>query len=151
MVYPFTAFNFAVEITRQGNSSPLVSAAFSDCDGLDMTIDVKTIREGGSNNRQIRLAGPVTYGQVTLKRGMTGDFGLWTWMQDTISDPTQRADAEIVVLGPDGSTERVRFQLTRCLPVKMKAPGLNARDAQVAVEELQLAYEVLRVIPAGGG
>ena len=147
-VYPFTAFNFAVEITRAGAGGPLVSAAFSDCDGLEMSLDVKTIREGGANDRQIRLAGPVTLGQVTLKRGMTADFGLWTWMQETIDDPRQRADAEIVLLAPDGATERVRFQLSRCLPVKVKAPALNARDGSVAVEELQLAYETMRVVPA---
>jgi len=146
--YPFTAFNFSIEITRAGAGGPLVNAAFSECDGLDLTMDVKTIREGGSNDRQIRLAGPVTLGQITLKRGMTADFGLWTWMQATIDNPRERADAEIAVLGANGSTERVRFQLSRCIPVKMKAPALNARDGAVAVEELQLAYEKLRVIPA---
>jgi phage tail-like protein len=146
--YPFSAFNFSIEITRSGAGGPLVNAAFSDCDGLDITMDVKTIREGGSNDRQIRLAGPVTIGQITLKRGMTSDFGLWTWMQDTIDDPRERADAEIVVLAADGSTERVRFQLSRCVPVKMKAPALNARDGAVAIEELQIAYEKLRVTPA---
>ena len=45
--YPFTAFNFSVEIYPDGDSAPLVSAAFADCDGLEMTMDVKTIREGG--------------------------------------------------------------------------------------------------------
>jgi hypothetical protein len=31
--------------------------------------------------------------------------------------------------------------LQRCLPVKLKAPALNAREGGIAVEELQLAYE----------
>jgi phage tail-like protein len=145
--YPFTAFNFAVEINRGTDGAPLVSAAFSDCDGLDMTIEVKTIREGGSNDRQIRLAGPVAYGQITLKRGMTADFGLWSWLRDTVNDPRLRADGDIVVLAADGTTERVRFQLGRCIPVKIRAPTLNAKDGQIAVEELQLAYETLHVVP----
>lgn len=147
--YPFTAFNFSVEITRAGQGGPLVGAAFSECDGLDMAVEIKTIREGGANDRQIRLAGPVTRGQVTLKRGMTSDFGLWSWVQDTLDDPTLRADADIVVLAQDGS-ERVRFQLGRCLAARIKAPALNARDGQVAVEELALAYETLRVVPGRG-
>ena len=33
--------------------------------------------------------------------------------------------------------------LGRVLPVKLKAPPLNAKDGMVAVEELQLAYEWL--------
>lgn len=145
---PFTAFNFAVEIVRADESSPLVSAAFSECDGLEMGMEIKTIREGGANDRQIRLAGPATVGQLTLKRGMTdGSFGLWKWMSDSIADPSLRAEAEVVMLAADGASERARFVLSRCLPVKLKAPTLNGKDGAVAVEELQIAYERITVKP----
>ena len=141
--YPFTAFNFAVEINRGQDGAALVNAAFAECDGLEMTMDVKTIREGGSNDRQIRLNGPVSYGTLSLKRGMTGNFDLWKWFNDTVADPGLRADVEVVILAADGSTERARFALTRCLPSKIKAPALNAKDGQIAIEELQVAYETL--------
>ncbi|MCW7541367.1 phage tail protein [Aquabacterium sp. A7-Y] len=139
---PFTAFNFAVEIVPEGGSSPLVSAAFAECDGLEMGMEVKTIREGGNNDRQIRLAGPATFGQLTLKRGMTeASFELWQWMSDSVADPSLRAEAELVLFAADGNTERARVVLQRCLPVKLKVPALHAKDGAVAVEELQLAYE----------
>jgi len=144
-VYPFIAFNFAVEINRGNDGAPLVNAAFSECDGLEMSMEVKTIREGGSNDRQIRLNGALAYGQLTLKRGMTENFDLWKWFQDSVDDPRLRADAEVVLLGADGSTERAHFHLSRCVPVKLKAPALNARDGQIAVEELQIAYETLQL------
>ena len=79
VIYPFTAFNFAVEIEVDGVSPKVCNASFAECDGLDMTMEVKTIREGGNNGRQIRLTGPVSYGQLTLKRGMTETFDLWDW------------------------------------------------------------------------
>jgi hypothetical protein len=41
--------------------------------------------------------------------------------------------------------------LSRCLPIKLKAPALNAKDGMVAVEELQLAYESLRLKQPSGG
>ncbi len=139
---PFTAFNFSVEIVPDGASAPLVSAAFAECDGLEMTMEVKTIRVGGSNDRQIRLAGPAAFGQLTLKRGMSEDsFDLWNWMSDCIADPGKRAQATIVLYAADGTTERARVLLQRCLPVKLKAPALNAKDGAIAVEELQIAYE----------
>lgn len=144
--HPFTNFNFAVEINRGESVHALVNAAFSECDGLEMNLEVKTIREGGANHRQIRLNGAVAYGQLTLKRGMTDNFDLWNWFRDSVADPRLRASAEVVLLAPDGSTERARFQLTRCVPVKLKAPALNARDGQVAVEELQVAYETLAFV-----
>lgn len=146
-VYPFTAFNFSVEINRGGNGGPLAAAEFSECDGLEMTLDVKTIREGGANDRAIRVNGPVNYSNLTLKRGMTSNHDLWKWFADSAADPRLRADAEVVLLGADGSSEKARFQLSRCVPVKIKAPALNAKDGAVAIEEMQLAYETLKFVP----
>ena len=147
---PFTAFSFAVEIVRDDGSAPLVSSAFSECDGLELGMDFKTIREGGSNDRQIRLAGPASVGQLTLKRGMTGaSLDLWQWVSDSIDDPSLRAEVDVVLLAPGGGKPRGRFKLSRCLPVKLKAPPLNAREGAVAIEELQLAYERIR-FQAGG-
>jgi phage tail-like protein len=142
-VYPFTNFNFSVEINRGDDAKPLANAAFAECDGLEMSMEVKTIREGGGNDRQIRLNGGVTYGNLTLKRGMTEGFDLWKWFRDSVADPRLRANAEVVLLAADGATVRARFQLSRCVPVKLKAPAMNARDGQIAIEELQMAYETL--------
>jgi phage tail-like protein len=143
VVYPFTAFNFRVEIRVDGVAMQICDAAFSECDGLEMTMDVKTIREGGNNGKQIRLTGPLNFGQCTLKRGMTATFDLWQWFNLMLTQPDLRADAEVVVLAADGQTERARFLLSRCVPVKLKAPPLNAKDGMVAIEEFQLSYESL--------
>ena len=145
---PFTAFNFSVEVTPRGASAPLVSAAFSDCDGLEATMEVKSIRAGGENGRHIRLNGPVSYATLTLKRGMTADFGLWRWFDESIADPGLRADVEVVLLDQDGRSSRARFRLSRAVPVKMRAPALSARDGAVAIEELQVAYEQLTLVEA---
>ena len=58
---PFTAFNFAVEISVPALGTRLCNAAFAECDGLEMTMDVKSIREGGNNTSQVRLFGAVNY------------------------------------------------------------------------------------------
>jgi phage tail-like protein len=147
--YPFTAFSFSVELSVDGGS-PFCNAAFSECDGLEMNQEVKTIREGGNNGVQIKLAGATTYGTMTLKRGLTASFDLWSWFESSIADPSVRADASVVLLAPDGS-ENVRWTLTGCLPVKLKAPPLNAKDGMVAVEELQVAYQSLKLDSGGGG
>jgi len=141
--YPLTAFNFAVEINVPGVSNKVCNAAFSERDGLETTMEVKTIREGGNNGRQIRLTGPLAFGLLTLKRGMTKSFDLWDWLTRLQTQPGLRADAEVVVFAADGHTERARFTLSRCVPTKLKAPPLNAKDGGVAIEELQLAYEAL--------
>jgi phage tail-like protein len=151
MPEPFHAFNFSVELSLPGAGEPLCSAAFSECDGLEMSFDVKSVREGGNNGAQLRLTGPATFGQVTLKRGMTASFDLWDWCSSVVQNPALRADGQVVVLAADGETERVRFLLRRCLPVKVKAPPLNAKDGVVAIEELQLAYDTLTLERPQGG
>ena len=47
-------------------------------------------------------------------------------------------------------TPAVVFSLEECLPVKMRAPSLNARDGLVAIEELGLVYRRLTVSSASG-
>ncbi len=142
--YPFMAFNFAVEIKVEGVAMQICDAAFAECDGLEMTMDVKTIREGGNNGKQIRLTGPMSYASLTLKRGMTETFDLWKWIELLQTNPDVRADAEVVVFSADKQV-KAKFLLTRCVPVKLKAPPLNAKDGGVAIEELQLAYESLKL------
>jgi phage tail-like protein len=158
VLYPFTAFNFLVEIQVEGLTSRLYNAAFSECDGLDMTMEVKTIREGGNNGAQIRLLGPMTYSQVTLKRGMTDSFDIWDWFKAVLeADATAlrtrlRGNGQVTLLAADGKTPKVQFKLTGCVPVKVKAPALNAKEGTIAIEELQMAYESLSLErPAAGG
>jgi phage tail-like protein len=158
---PFTTFRFRVEITLDGSAAQVAAASFSEVDGLEMSIEPKTIREGGRNNNPVHLLGPVTYGQLTLKRGMTANTDLWKWFS-TVTSPGHRGmrpNAEIVVFSPDEKRETVRFKLHACLPVKLKAPALNAQSGIVAIEEMSLVYEAMQMIPtapaeggaAGGG
>jgi len=143
---PFTAFNFSVEITINGGA-PLCAAGFSECDGLEMTQEVKTIREGGNNGVQVRFGGPTAYGTLTLKRGLTSTFDVWTWFEQAIADSSVVAQTEVVMFDQDGLTPIVSFALDGCRPLKLKAPPLNAKDGMVAIEELQIAYQSLTFQP----
>jgi len=144
---PFTTFNFKVNLQLAEESAFICEATFSECDGLEMTLAPKTIREGGNNVRQIHLTGPISYGQLSLKRGMTHNFGLWDWFEQVQKEPALRAFGDIIILpseraSQDNSTN-VRFKITGCLPVKLKAPALNAKEGLIAIEEMQIAYETL--------
>jgi phage tail-like protein len=146
---PFVAFNFSVEISVDGGP-PLCDAAFAECDGLELNQELKTIREGGNNGRQIRMAGPVTYGVLTLKRGITDVSDLWDWFERSVADPSLTADAEVTIRSADALSDNASWTLGGCRPLKLKAPPLNAKDGVVAVEELQVAYETLTRQPTPG-
>ena len=68
------------------------------------------------------LPGAESFGNVTLRRGMTSNFDLWDWWERVRREPGARATCDIVVLSPDLAQERVRFRLYRCLPAKLTGP-----------------------------
>jgi phage tail-like protein len=141
---PFTTFNFLVEITLGTSPRKLCDAAFSECDGLEATLEARAIREGGRNSGPVMLAGSVAYSTLTLRRGMSANDDLWAWFERVAGgERGLRATVEVVMMAADRTTEQTRFVLTGCVPVKLRAPALNARDGLLAVEEMQIAYESL--------
>lgn len=157
--YPFTAFRFDVQLlvkdaSSAGLKSPICDAKFAECDGLEMTMEPKTVREGGNNLEQIHLPGPVSYSQLTLKRGMTPNLDLWTWFRTAAGavegDNASKSKRGLLAVGQvtmydSGGRPKLRFTLTGCLPVKIKGAALNAKDGQVAIEEAQIAYRSLTI------
>lgn len=144
---PFTTFNFQVELKLNDQKEPLCEAGFSECSGLEMTMQPKTIQEGGRNHQQIHLMGTTTYGQLSLKRGMTDSLELWNWFDLVLQEDNHwlRAEGSIEMLAPDPGVKQVIFRLTNCLPVRIRAPALNAKDGLIAIEEMSIAYERLRI------
>lgn len=142
----FTSFNFLVEISVEGLADPLCKAAFSECDGLEISMEPKTFQQGGLNTEQVHLAGPVSYAQLTLKRGMSQDFGLWRWFTEVMKSDRRglRGQATVVMLDANRQAQ-LTFKLKDCLPIKLRAPALNAAEGGVAIEEMQLVYAALDV------
>lgn len=143
-VPPFINFRFEVVLTLDsdlpGVSSPICDAAFSECSGLEMSMEPKSMTQLGDHQQQIHRIGPVTYGRLTLRRGMTPNTDLWAWFSVAARPGKQTtATGEIRVKKADGS-EAFTLLLKRCLPVRLSGPSLNARNGDIAIEEMQLVY-----------
>jgi phage tail-like protein len=147
---PLTGFNFRIDLRLGDAAEPLCGGSFSEVDGLEIKIEPKTIREGGGNGRQIHLMGPVGYGELTLRRGMSETLELWDWFERVQSERGLRAEGEITVLSPDRERTTMRYQLGGCFPLSLKGPALNAGAGEGAIEEAKIAYETLRRAPPEG-
>lgn len=151
--YPLTNFNFVVQLnipnaSGLGITSPLCQMEFAEVDGLEMTMEPKTVREGGNNTQQTNLVGPVTYGNVTLKRGVTSNLDVWKWFAAAAGNAARATRANgVIVMQDSAGQNRLRIDLFGCLPIKVKAPAFNAKDGQVAIEELQIAVSAFTVAP----
>ena len=160
-LYPFPLFRFHVEFRRQeDNDIQLAHGAFSECTGLEATMEAKVIKAGGVNYGAFQRAGRVTFATVILKRGITSSRDLWKWFShvNERGKLAFRLDVKILVFGetelapppgepqssPQPSAEpSLTIQLFRALPVKFKSGDLNARATEVGIEELHLAHEGL--------
>lgn len=150
---PFIAFRFEVTLNLvnppAGMTGPVCNAAFAECSGLEITMEPKEVREGGNNQENIHLMGATSYGQLTLKRGMTSNLDLWNWFAAAGQTGRRSVAQGQITLSNAAGQPALTFILTDCLPVKMRGPSLNAKDGQVAIEEMQLAYARLTVRLAG--
>jgi phage tail-like protein len=138
-----------------GGGAVLGNAAFAECSGLDIEMDVQDYLEGGRNDAVVRRAGRAKYHPLILKRGMVYprgggvDGALWTWMQDVTAGvrPITRYDGIVEVMSV-ADTVSARWVFTRGLPSKIAGPQLNARTGEIAIEELTIAHEGLKLVPA---
>lgn len=142
-----TANRFYVEISSE------IKACFSECSGINVTIDKETYLEGGVNNEQRIFLKQTKFNDVTLKRGMTNDYSFWQWINqvlDSNTTPKKRLNVTIMVFNQAG--ERMQsWTLNGAIPVGWKTPNLQANSNNVAIEELVLAYESIKIEGAEKG
>ena len=152
---------------RAGSRELVAGGAFSEVSGLEATMTVKSVKEGGRNWGEVQLAGPTSFAPIVLKRGVTEITHLWELMdlvgrkadyayrlQGTIQVFDQSRDGEA-----GGEPEALlTWTLRNVMPTKFKGPDLSATASQVAIEELHLVHEGLELRrrgqpaeqPAGG-
>jgi phage tail-like protein len=154
-------FNFRVKLLRsagtQGDDdlpSPLGDGGFQECTGLGVDMDVQEYLEGGRNDAVIKRVGRAKFQPLVLKRGMFFDRGalanddLWRWLQGIVAGtrPVPRYDGIVEVLDNAGQdTVTARWVFDRGLPQKIAGPQLNAKTGEIAIEELTIAHEGLRL------
>jgi phage tail-like protein len=148
-----SAFRFTVSFRQAGASGAPIdvcSGAFAECTGLEATMEPKLIKVGGLNYGGLQRAGTVSFATVVLKRGMTSTRHLYEWFQMVAGGQYhQRRNAEVAMQDPAGNAI-VTWGLDNCLPVKFRCADLNAKTGEVAIEELHLAHEGLRLFAKGG-
>ena len=149
--YPIHLFRFHVEFRREEDDDvKIAKGAFSECTGLEATMEAKVIKAGGANYGAYQRAGRVTFATVILKRGITNSRDLWKWFSHVNEQGkfAYRLDVKILVFDEVLDVSRdpsMTIELFRALPVKFKSGDLNARATDVGIEELHLAHEGLAI------
>jgi phage tail-like protein len=140
---PYRDFNFRVEIDGIGETQ------FSDVAIPAAEITVVEYREGADKTSATRkLPGRVRYGNVVLKRGVSGDLALWDWFRATASGDLQPRNVAIVLLDAERQPV-VRWLARDAWPTKYHPSDLSAKGNEVVIELLELAVESIDVEALG--
>lgn len=147
---PLHVFRFLVEFRTdslvdgdQNDLFDVCQGAFSECTGLEATMEPKRIKEGGRNYGEAQRAGGITFATVVLKRGISTNRNLWQVFNAIASGMyAPRMQVTITLLDGDGASI-MGWQLDRAMPVKFKFADLSAKGTEVGIEELHLVHEGL--------
>jgi phage tail-like protein len=134
---PYRAYNFKLEI--QG----VTEGHFTECTNLGIKVEAIRYREGGTNQLVRRLPGPVEYGDITLRYGLTSSTEIWKWFLTGVKGKVERKNVSIVMLDADGVTEAFRWNLVSAWPSAWRGAPLDAMAREAAIEQVTIVFESL--------
>lgn len=127
----------------------LLLGGFSECTGLEMSLQIEQYKEGGNNARTLIFPSRTEWSQITLKKGVGAGQGLWDWSYGFVEGKGKRQDGLIILLN-DMKVPNNIWYFRRGLPVKFSAPPLNAKESAVAIESMVIAHEGVYQVPYVG-
>lgn len=140
------AFHFAVSFTGSGPS--ISDAAFQEVSGLETSIDVESVVEGGENRFVHQLPKPAKRSNIVLKRGLTEkSSGLVKWCKDTMErDFAKKIEPKNLVISllDEEGDPVATWSVGNAYPVKWSVGGFDAMKNELAIETIELAATTLK-------
>ena len=160
---PVRAFNFHVSLmdSTAGTGAavtsivltPLIAnplAGFSECSGLEMTLDTDEFNEGGNNGTVLKFPKRMKYGEITLKKGVTRNTELFDWFYGYTQGVAKRKDG-VITLRDESHRAHTVWGFRRGLPTKYAGPQMNASQSAVAIETFTITHEGLYMLGGAAG
>ncbi len=128
-----------------------VVGAFTECSGLSFENDVVEYKASGPSGEYVlkKIPGRPTYGNITLKRGVTDQMDMWEWrklVDDGLIDDA-RKNGSVKMFNQKGDII-ARWDFVNAWPSKVTGPSANAGSNEIAIEELEITHEgFMRVSP----
>jgi phage tail-like protein len=155
---PFHGFNFSVSMSDSTSALSIAFnvsgvpavGSFSECSGLETTLDVEDYKEGGNNGLIRKFPTRVTWGNIKFRRGIALNDSLWNWHFDFVEGHGKRRDGVITLMDEQHNAVKA-WRFKRGLPIKYLGPSMNAMQSQIAIEELEIGHEGLSLMHGNGG
>jgi phage tail-like protein len=119
---------------------------FREVHGLEVSITVQEVREGGQNGFVRKLPGRMTWPNLVFKRGLTQSDALFDWFSKSAGEGFASKDNKLVrttgaVTALDSTGKRLRsWELADVFPVRWKGPDFETGRNEPLEEELEIAH-----------
>lgn len=134
---PYRVYNFRIEIDGVDRGG------FRECSGLNSSQSPVEYREGTEKALTVRkLPGLVTYGNISLKWGLSDDTELWDWITTATQGQAERRNGSIILMNDQGE-EKARWNFREAWPTEWTGADFNATSNEIAIETLEIAHEGL--------
>lgn len=144
---PYGNFNFTVAFGPLDGALGTIEGGFFEVVLPSATVPVASVRFGNERGTAARNGAPgsVAYGELVLRRGLTGSLLLWEWFKSVQEGAADKRHV-VVTLLDERKQPVMTWRFTGCLPVGYKGPSLESRSGSgLAIEELVLAVENMNV------
>lgn len=135
---PYRNFRYEVKIGSLG------VAGFSEVTGLEAEMETEEYQEGGLNTHVHTLPVRFSHPNLVLRRGLTNSLELWEWVRKAVDGTIERMDVTVYLFDSMGTTGGEgppwKWGFREAYPVKWIGPELQADQATVSIETLELAH-----------
>ncbi len=133
---PYRGYRFRVEVDG------LQTAAFQELTVPSNETKPLDYREGTDPTHLRKLSGMTSYGNLTLKKGLSDSMELYNWYNLVLEKGASAARKSIsLVLLDDEGKDSVRWNIVEAWPTKYETSGLNAQGEEVMVETMEIVHE----------
>ena len=130
------------QLTLQGHEG---SGLFTEATGggsENAIIEQKVTRKWGMGVDILKIPGNLKFNDITLKRGIDTDTGLWKWRQLVVDGKFKEARCDGTIQMLDSEFKPVAtYKFERGWVSKYTPAGMNAGQDQSAVEEITICVE----------
>jgi phage tail-like protein len=112
---------------------------FTQVTGFSAQLDVLEYPEGGINDYVHRLPTWIKQGNITLKRGVTGETALMEWFTETVVKANPQ-DLSVAMYDSLGEIMKPTWSFRNAYPVKWTSSDLNAGGTEFLTESLEIAH-----------
>jgi phage tail-like protein len=146
MSEPIIGMRFGVLFLAGGAVPNPLDIRFQKVSGLSAQVDTEEVSEGGQNLYTQKLPKGIRYNNLVLERGMVVGSPLNREFNAAMSLFKFATSNVLVTLLDEAKAPLAAWLFMKAYPVKWSTSDLNAADAALVIDTMELAYTRMQIL-----